>query len=556
MAIRLIILFFLVAINANAATYYIDYVDGADTNNGTTTGTAWKHSPGDENATSTSGSATLSAGDIVIFKGGVEYVVGDNSNTDCWIYMNWSGSDGSPITYDGNSAETWGTGKAIITSNNNSNSSCTYRRGFDTHTARSWIVIQSFEFTDIGGYVTNPSATSCSPSSSAGVTGAGIQFYGAGGGNHIIQDNYFHEIGTWEPQDPFEDGAIIGGGIAVADQSDVTIDSNEFTKMSAAVNIYTTGSGTTSDITVSNNLIHNYIRWGIDIPPQGTGATIQNISIFGNKIYDYPEYDQGVWAGCGEWPHTDGIFIRSDYSGVTWTNLRIYNNEFYDTESTGGGTASIYVTEGPDALIYNNTFRNVLHASNIFLNNTVGWGFTGQDVGIYNNSFYGKNSFIRMAGSTLSEGDIEIQNNIFHHTGTDGTQSAPLYLSDSTTANHNSVMDTLDYNIYYSPNSSEHYMKSGGSTYWNFAQLHDCTTITGCTDWETNGLSGDPKYTSSTNYVLQSDSPAIDNGDVLNGTFTTDFTGATRGDTWGIGAYEYSPTAQLQGIQITGGTIQ
>ena len=56
------------------ATYYVDYVSGDDTNNGTATGTPFQHSPGDDNATDTAGGTSLSAGDLVIFHGGIRYV--------------------------------------------------------------------------------------------------------------------------------------------------------------------------------------------------------------------------------------------------------------------------------------------------------------------------------------------------------------------------------------------------------------------------------------------------------------------------------------------------
>ena len=86
--------------------YYVDYEAGDDTNNGISNTTAWKHTPGDDNATGNASSTTLSAGDIVVFKGGVEY--------QGRIDIDWSGSDPNYITYDGNSAGTWGVGKAII----------------------------------------------------------------------------------------------------------------------------------------------------------------------------------------------------------------------------------------------------------------------------------------------------------------------------------------------------------------------------------------------------------------------------------------------------------
>ncbi len=91
----------------HAATYYVDYKDGSDSNNGTTPGTAFKRSPGDNFATGAALATTLAAGDVVIFKGGVEYPVE--------LILKWSGSPGNPIILDGNTAGTFGTGKAIFT---------------------------------------------------------------------------------------------------------------------------------------------------------------------------------------------------------------------------------------------------------------------------------------------------------------------------------------------------------------------------------------------------------------------------------------------------------
>jgi hypothetical protein len=102
--LSIIILFCLVASYASGATYYVDYVDGADTNNGTETNIPWKHCPGDDNATDTALNTTLQAGDTVIFKGGVTY----RGRID----LDDTGSSGSPISYKGN--EGWGTGKAIL----------------------------------------------------------------------------------------------------------------------------------------------------------------------------------------------------------------------------------------------------------------------------------------------------------------------------------------------------------------------------------------------------------------------------------------------------------
>jgi hypothetical protein len=88
------------------ATYYVDFAAGSDANAGTSTGAAWKRCAGDAEATGVAASTTLSPGDTVIFKGGVRYY--------STLGLGFSGTAGSRITYDGNSAGTWGTGKAII----------------------------------------------------------------------------------------------------------------------------------------------------------------------------------------------------------------------------------------------------------------------------------------------------------------------------------------------------------------------------------------------------------------------------------------------------------
>lgn len=88
--------------SAGNTTYYVDFDNGSDSNDGISAATPWKHAPGDSNATSTA-SMVLAPGDTVLFKGGVHYRGS--------ITINASGSSGSPITYKGDG---WGSGKAII----------------------------------------------------------------------------------------------------------------------------------------------------------------------------------------------------------------------------------------------------------------------------------------------------------------------------------------------------------------------------------------------------------------------------------------------------------
>ena len=89
-----------------AATYYVDFEKGADTNHGTDMKTPWKHCPGDPRAVAVAAGVELAPGDVVRFKGGVVYRG--------MIDVRASGVEGKPIVYDGNTDGNWGTGRAVI----------------------------------------------------------------------------------------------------------------------------------------------------------------------------------------------------------------------------------------------------------------------------------------------------------------------------------------------------------------------------------------------------------------------------------------------------------
>jgi hypothetical protein len=86
-----------------AATYYIDWTAGSDTNNGTSKTTAWKHSPGMTGCANSCSAKTPAAGDRFIFKGGVIW-----PSAAMALVANNSGSNGNPIYYGVDT--TWFTG--------------------------------------------------------------------------------------------------------------------------------------------------------------------------------------------------------------------------------------------------------------------------------------------------------------------------------------------------------------------------------------------------------------------------------------------------------------
>jgi hypothetical protein len=76
---------------AFSGTFYIDFAAGTDSNNGTSTATAWKHAPG---MTGFSGSYSHQAGDHFIFKGGVTW-----NNTALPLTIAANGVAGNPDYY-------------------------------------------------------------------------------------------------------------------------------------------------------------------------------------------------------------------------------------------------------------------------------------------------------------------------------------------------------------------------------------------------------------------------------------------------------------------------
>ena len=91
--------------SAMTATYYVDFADGDNTADGRSPRTAWKHSPGDVQATGNPADVELAPGDTIVFKGGVQYHGS--------IKLTVFGAEGKPITLDGNAAG-FGEGKAIL----------------------------------------------------------------------------------------------------------------------------------------------------------------------------------------------------------------------------------------------------------------------------------------------------------------------------------------------------------------------------------------------------------------------------------------------------------
>ena len=534
-------------------TYYIDYDNGEDSNDGISTATPWKHSPGDTNATGNASATSLVASSTVIFKGGVQYIG--------TITLNWSGSSGNPILYDGNSAGNWGTGKAII----GGDYSTTY--GFYMPTGKSYLNFNNLEFYKIGG-LADYTGYDCSANPLPSKPGYG--FYLIDSSYITISNSYFHELGYWQNASPvnFAGSGMGGYGVYVFGTDHLVVNNNEFTKMEKPIRVSPGQYGsvkTATNVQISNNNIHNYIRWMIELSTGMDNTTLQDISIYGNILHDFTEYDGSNWTGCGVAPHTDGIIMGvSNYVGRTYGSpthpIRVYNNLFYQNATSGGGTAMIFLTGmGGTLYIYNNVFMNALHGDgNIYAQDgvTVSSGDTLPDYHFYNNTFYDSDYsiFLRnIAGANyaLNLGTIRIKNNIFYHSGASAAYPVEIYDDYSTPTE-------LDYNLYYTDRVDQAVLD------WrsNVLRSQSVSGMRSSYGWETHGIQTNPTFTnisyglglnsSQNNLQIQSSSLAKDAGVSLASYFTTDYVGTSRpqGSAWDMGAYEYlvsSPTYTIGG---------
>lgn len=522
----------------NAATYFVDYANGDDTATGTATDAPWQHSPGDSAATGIPATKTLASGDVVNFKGGVVYLLTSKSTGIMAV---------SGVTYDG---AAWGSGKAIMTDSN----APVGHSAFGLYSAQSNVVIQSFVVTNLGGALNLPPDTGSRVAANPGV---GVNM--SGGQHNIIVNNCdFAQLGYWQNVKPVGVDSINGAGVSIVgnglETSSIIVSNCTFRRMHTGVSLQSNPS--LSNIAVANCQFTDSFVWCVDITVGANNSTTAFVSVHDCTFYDYYQYNNSTWAGYpdGSGPHVDGIFLRCDYpnGAIYGTNINLYNNLFYSTAGTGGGTAQIYVTEGPSCNIFGNVFiHSGMSDGNIYLNNGPNGATSHQYVNIFNNTFldsYTLNVYATTDSSDRPVQSLKMVNNIFYDTvkGSGANWLFSLYVGTDASQYTNWF---VDYNVYKSFNTSLP-AGAGGGFYnggpWTFTQ---CRTYMG---WDTHSIIADPAFkniTASTpiqNLQVAAGSPALSAGTNLtswlinSGIPAVDRNGNTRpaSGTWDIGAYQ------------------
>lgn len=284
-ALRLLPLFAVGAAPLGATTYWVDYSAGRNSAAGTSASSAWQHCPGDPAATGTPAVTTLAPGDTVLLKGGVTYVLTGSSG----IGLRWNGQSGAPITYDGNSAGTWGTGPAVITDQFGAAGLTAFAS--PAGSTASWIVIRGLTFNGIGGSATLPpdTGTPLSPR-----YGGAIAFPG-GAADISIENCVFRQIGYAFNQRPMASSSLAGTAVSLAAATRVAVLRCDFSRLTTGIDFTSTSL---TGVSVSECVFHDAVVRPLNL----TVAQSAGVQVWSCTETDNAQPEPANWSGYGDSP--------------------------------------------------------------------------------------------------------------------------------------------------------------------------------------------------------------------------------------------------------------
>lgn len=357
------------------------------------------------------------------------------------------------------------------------------------------------------------------------------------GSNNIIKNLVIQKI--YQRVADSDDSNKYGKAIVIAGGNNNIIDNVNISDTYYGIMAYATGANSDA-FTVKNSNISR-VSTGIVAALNGaydfTNVLIENLNIFDLYIWD------GTWSAGTVWNHNDGIHTWGNYgSGANKIEITVRNSTIggdFGAHTTGYIYVEDYTT---DLNIYNNLIYTTAESPT---NGYIAMGTRGTAAAkIYNNTIKGAGiTNIGGMGAYFASRDIgnwtaDIKNNIITN----------CYIGISSGA----ITLTSDYNDFYRLGNVG-YLSAWKQTVtaWQIAlggcpnDGNDCHSIT-----------SDPKFVSSSDFRLQSDSPVINGGTDLSEYFTTDILGNTRTGVRDIGAYEYveavdtTPPASPTGLSI------
>jgi hypothetical protein len=485
-------------------SYFVDFGAGSDTADGKSQATAFKHAPGDANATGAAKATTLAPGDVVLLKGGVVY-----QGT---ITITASGTAQSPIVLEGGPQQHWGTGMAIVDGQD------MRALGIGLQNA-SYVVVEGFEVRNFD--------------KSQSSTGIDVQ----GGSSDQVVGNRLHDIyyatnpspgtTTWEAQR--------GTGISVTNSPGSAVSANFVRDVGNAGIAISADAASVTGGSVQCNEVTN-MNWGIAavLGDSVAGTHLENVVIAHNYIHDFDQYEV-----CASW-HRDGLFVfaRPDDDTLTIDNLEIADNYFEDTLSKDfGSTAWIYIEYACKNF---NIHHNILNASrSYYAIRILGDGFQVQGNHVIADNVIANANGNGSAGMHVMESSgAQIRGNIFYDDDVGymiATDSMPGFAGDYNLF----YRTTSGTNVAFLNAASAESPGSGGALQLGLSGMQ-------AKGFETHGLYGDPLWSTpfasiasdASGFKPMTGSPAIDHGKMLG--YTADYAGTPipRGAGPDMGAFE------------------
>ncbi|WP_187143431.1 beta strand repeat-containing protein [Terriglobus albidus] len=335
--------------------------------------------------------------------------------------------------------------------------------------------------------------------------------------------------------------SIVGypGGTVNVGSSSITYGVHGWGKYVTIANLNIVGQSSAIDAEAGNaRIINNSLS--CPAPPSGLGGTAcllgettdpsETWAVHGNNVHDtggnvdktyHAVYfssnvnhaDVG-WNNVGQnfKGYCRGIMFHATL-GSNQYDLHIHDNVVTNSYCDGIALASVNPSQGT-VEIYNNVVAHVALASNPY--------------GVANEAGIAINTD---PAAGTSSGNVEVYNNTVVDAGayTLGNQNGCFGVVSSGAGMH------LTNNICSQPSSSQPYVESGSTNVSGSRNLwYGAGTAP---SWDSSSISSNPLFVSTSNFALQSQSPAKSTG-TTSTTSTIDIVGASRGSTPSMGAYQ------------------
>ena len=360
-----------------------------------------------------------------------------------------------------------------------------------------------------------------------------------------------------------------GGGAAVfmACQTGLEVYNNTITQSRAP---YTNGCGVKTDgwtrgVTIYNNTLIGQLlsdkevadSWDFAIEMWGdVGSVTEGTHIYGNTILNWEIDISGRVTQKGSYAY--GCSMHDNFIGCT--NLAPVPKHGIQLEAN---------TSLDDILIYRNHFKNIQRGIYIYVTNQTPFPTHFNNFSIYNNIFEqigtdvngngdDKAIYIQygsgITGFTLS--NLKICNNVMQaSTRAGSTQEVGIQLacqSGITTSNieikNNIIVGFDDACIYTGTSGAINNLSIQNNIFYNNGQSNvSDINITPSPYTISGNLTSDPLFVSSSDFHLQTGSPAIAKGIVISGV-TTDYAGNNYNNPPSIGAYESGSAAPVSPV--------